>query len=162
MWGLKGVLCEVSESFTCFMKPSVHVILWCIRKDNKFVTINLLLHGCRTSYFSRALWRWHVVTISTWFDTLDKKYLVMFSASKLDLFIVRKEKGKKNKNSPLFPHVLAAKDVAGHYIWYQSKRLKCSDLRDSLTCRYVFNYVNWLYDIIVHTIKTLLNSLHGF
>ena len=63
--------------------------------------------------------------------------LVKSAASRLDLFIVIKT---KTKHFLFFSHTLASR--AKRDITYGIKaKLKCSDLMDSLTCRYDVNYV---------------------
>ena len=52
---LKVSLCDVSELFTHFTKLSVHGTLWCRRKDNIFVTVNLLITWLQIKLFFQGI-----------------------------------------------------------------------------------------------------------
>ena len=71
------------------------------------------------------------------FDTLDMKSIVKFAASRLDLFIVIKT---KTKHFPFFSHTLASRAKRDTTYGIRAK-LKCLDPMNSLTCKYVVNYV---------------------
>ena len=72
--------------------------------------------------------------------SFDMKFLVKVTINTLNLLVVIKTK-KKKKKLYHFSRIYWHLGLEGHYIWYQSKRLKRSDLMDSSTCRYVVNYV---------------------
>ena len=77
------------------------------------------------------------------FDTLDMKPLVKFPANRLDLFILiktKEKKRKKKKTLPLF-HTYWHQEHRGTLHMVSEPSLKRSDLMDSSTYTYVFNYV---------------------
>ena len=54
--------------------------------------------------------------------SFDMKFLVKVTINRLNLLVVIKTK-KKKKRYP-FSALIRIKDLQGHYIWYQSKKVK--------------------------------------
>ena len=90
-----------------------------------------------------------VLTLTNWLGMFHLN--AMKNLSLTFWLICSNIEAKEKIYSPLFPIMeLRYKRYSTYGI---RARLKRSDLMDSSTYRYVFNYVIWLRDIIVHTIK---------